>query len=623
MDEKKNAELDALAGKLKTGDMSKSELFGQLSALYDVTPDPELENGPAEPSESGETSDQKRERIEALLDNFKASLDAEGDLFGEEGGLGGGGSAADAGIDPDSIQLSSQRVLKQLRDTMNADADFGEGEVSDALYGDDGAVRTGDESGAGSSRRFGATGPVPFSSNGPRSRDARIKELETVMMQNQQKACTFKPEIKPLPNMYVQRDVARTPLVDRLYAWQSRKKRARSMKKLIKRKQEREECTFKPRLNPNSKNLSSGARRDIRNVSLRSQARAKVVEREIRRQVEQETVESCTFKPKINEMSRVLANRGRDLDQYYAHRGDASARVLSEIMRECTFKPKIKGVRKGMQAANLYLETAAHERLSQPVRRYTNEEAWPAEYGEDVGARARASSTKKSKRPSVSSPSFLRRSKAHLERKKSTVQQHLQREAMELYRPRLNKKSVKMVKQSFLTRLKKDQARRKRKESQLKEQAALEVQSLPFRPAINTISKNLRARTFDEMSEGDVALKNSKIELARMYARKKELDGVTFKPERKTRNKKWDARANSTLRIASEPHNYVERIQQKMQRKTMKLERKRSQLEEWELQDCTFAPDTKELPDFVRRIADSVKAAKAGKPKEQPRPGWR
>lgn len=633
--EEKNESIDNLVDKMKTGDISKTELFSQLSQLYDVSSEPSSEADPvvSTPEPSFETSAEKKKKIENLLENFRATLDEdELGLMDNQQPPENVASSPGKGLDVDSIQMSTERVLKTLKESMNTEFNinpYAEDEVFDQAveagrYHEQSAPYESTSKMAASGMKFGRRGGRNLrNSFGPRSRQARIRQLEAIMQANEKKECTFRPEIKKLPNMYVQRDNSKTPIVERLHAWQNRVKASKGLKQAQKNEEELGTCTFKPRLNETSKLLSSSARQDIRNVSLRSQARAKLVEREIRRQAEQSHLEECTFKPKINTNSKQMVKRNKSLQAYNNRSKKNEARVLEDVMKECTFTPQINKVKKSMQAATLYLEMHPFERLSQPQQKYHNDEVWPEDNGTIPSVSASKTNSPRKIKYSVSSPSFLERSKKHLERKRKTVERHLAKENQELYKPRLNKKSVKIIKSNFFDRLERESRKRSMKKTVRDQIKADPGDECTFKPQINIMSQNLKGRSFTEMSEGDVAIKTSRLELARMYARQKELSGVTFKPERKTKNNYWDTMAQSTLKVATEPHNYTERVSQMQARKDSHLRRKQLEREEEELSSCTFRPETKEAPDFVKRIATSMKTMKNSRSSDLGKPGWK
>mmetsp|Transcript_25117 Transcript_25117/g.40578 ORF Transcript_25117/g.40578 Transcript_25117/m.40578 type:complete len:653 (+) Transcript_25117:165-2123(+) len=651
--ETKNTSIDNLVGKLKTGGISKTELFSQLSALYEVDTGRGEEEEPTNAAsmspkqeDNKYNSSEKRKKIEDLLENFKMSLDndddenEEQDPVGEMSRMAAVGGGAEEELDVDGIQQSTERVLKNLKESMNSEFNFNP-------YAEDETYSNVEHQESVESRfRYQNNAAAQELANipyyerlyrpqyGPRSREVRIKQLEAIMLSNEKKECSFKPEIKKMPGLHDNRDGGRMAIVERLYAWESKKKKNKKKKGIERVKKELDSCSFKPELNKTSLMLSSCARQDIRNVSLRSQARAKLVEREIRKQQEAEFYEECTFHPVINRNSRDMVSRNRSLQSYSQRSKKNEQRVLEAAMRECTFMPKTNPVKKSMQAANLYLEMTPFERLSQPAQKYANNEMWPDEYGqypdEERPGRAREHSRISlvttgisPKNISAPSPSFLERSRQHLERKQRTVEKLLAQEQERLYKPKLNKKSVKMARGKFYDRLGKDVTKRTLSQT-LREKAKDEVsRECTFSPQINIMSKNLKPRSRKEMSEGDVALRSSKLELARMYARKQELSNVTFKPQRHTKNRFWDNYAKSRIKCTSEPHSYTERVMEMEARKQEHLERKKAELEERELGMCTFRPETKDAPEFVKRIADSMKASKKNQKKKKIKPDWK
>jgi len=587
-------------------------------------PPPEVQDSTSSdaPTEELEGTE-KQKRLEDLLENFRASMGPiDSELFdvGKEDAEETEPPATHD-LDVDGIQQSTERVLKNLKESMNSEFNF------NPYLEDDTYSKNDNEKLMESKHRYQeATLKKPKvtrdpsrlyqGSSGPRSREARIKQLKSIMLANEKKSCSFKPEIKKLPGMYVQRDSQRLSLVDRLYAWDSRVRQSKEYQATEKKKQETGQCTFKPQLNKTSKLLTSNERQDLRNVSLRSQARAKVVEREIRRQQEQEHLKHCTFQPTINKASKQMVSRNRSLQSYSQRSKRNEQRVLEEAMKDCTFTPQINKVKKHMQAANLYLEMTPFERLSQPCQRYSNDETWH----DEGGGHETFSLVTASKKKAPLSPGFLKRTEEHIQRKKKTVERHLEKERQEFHRPRLNKKSVKIVQGTFFERMKQAKQRR---ESTTRLQEGPDDAECTFSPRINIMSQNLKGRSAKEMSEGDYALKASKLELARMYQRKQELSDVTFRPERKTKNHYWDSMSESTLKISSEPHNFTERVAEMQARKEEKLRRRQVELEESELDKCTFKPKTKQAPEFVKRIAESVKAVKKNQKKKKKKAEWR
>ena len=316
-------------------------------------------------------------------------------------------------------------------------------------------------------------------------------------------------------------------------------------------------------------------------------------------------------------------------------------RVLQDAMRECTFTPKTNKVKKSMKAANLYLQMEAFERLSQPLhdnqsqnhggegnfdQSHDGSESY-GEYGygyEGQIDRYQISEPLDVDNIKPSSPSFLKRWEESQKKKQQTVKKLLEQEKRQYYKPKLNKKSIKLVKEDFYSRL----ARSQQKSQTLRENLERRYmgKEYTFKPKINIMSKNLKGRTVKDMSEGDVALKTSKLELARMYARKHELGDVTFKPTRHTKDKYWDSIAQSKLKIASEPHLYADRVLEMRAKHEDFVKTAQLQKSQVDMAECTFEPEIHDTPEFIKRIAATMRATKGscytdGKPKG--RPGWR
>ncbi len=77
-----------------------------------------------------------------------------------------------------------------------------------------------------------------------------------------------------------------------------------------------------------------------------------------------------------------------------------------------------------------------------------------------------------------------------------------------------------------------------------------------FKPQILSTSKQLKRRSWSEMSTGDQLRKDVLQEVAKQKAWQDEVQGITFKP-RITKVKGVEGK----LKIASEPETYLERIQ--------------------------------------------------------------
>mmetsp|Transcript_37208 Transcript_37208/g.59768 ORF Transcript_37208/g.59768 Transcript_37208/m.59768 type:complete len:252 (+) Transcript_37208:157-912(+) len=248
--ETKNTSIDNLVGKLKTGGISKTELFSQLSALYEVDTGRGEEEEPTNAAsmspkqeDNKYNSSEKRKKIEDLLENFKMSLDndddenEEQDPVGEMSRMAAVGGGAEEELDVDGIQQSTERVLKNLKESMNSEFNFNP-------YAEDETYSNVEHQESVESRfRYQNNAAAQELANipyyerlyrpqyGPRSREVRIKQLEAIMLSNEKKECSFKPEIKKMPGLHDNRDGGRMAIVERLYAWESKKKKNKKKKK--------------------------------------------------------------------------------------------------------------------------------------------------------------------------------------------------------------------------------------------------------------------------------------------------------------------------------------------------------------------------------------------------------
>eukprot|EP00954_Amorphochlora_amoebiformis_P030154 1394233-Amorphochlora_amoeboformis.AAC.1 len=304
----------------------------------------------------------------------------------------------------------------------------------------------------------------------------------------------------------------------------------------------------------------------------------------------------------------------RSIQSFNPHNRRKEQRLLLEAMKDCTFTPKTNGIKPDMQAAAVYLDMSPFERLSQPTRTYSNSGLWPDKKGTKAGGKSKMSQ------------GFYERNMQHLERKKIHRERMLQLEKQKMGNPKLNKVSVSLTGgSSFMDRLEKDSTRRSQERLRREEQQAKLSANCTFTPKINIMSQNLKGRSVAEMSEGDTAMKTTKLELARMYARKQELSTVTFRPKRKTKNNFWDNRAQSTIKqLNSDPTKYTEMLSKMREKKKEKIRRHEKEKQDAELEQCTFKPKVHEPPEYVKStLANRSLSRRKREPPAQEKPSWR
>eukprot|EP00762_Andalucia_godoyi_P001871 ANDGO_06008.mRNA.1 hypothetical protein H257_02968 len=91
------------------------------------------------------------------------------------------------------------------------------------------------------------------------------------------------------------------PFHERLRLWQVQKDRQRDQRHRDVQQQELEGCTFRPRINPNSQSLLQEKRDHGENIAMQMSSRKSRIQEEIRRQEEEEFRKSCTFRPHLVE----------------------------------------------------------------------------------------------------------------------------------------------------------------------------------------------------------------------------------------------------------------------------------------------------------------------------------
>ena len=144
-----------------------------------------------------------------------------------------------------------------------------------------------------------------------------------------------------------------------------------------------------------------------------------------------------------------------------------------------------------------------------------------------------------------------------------------------------------------------------------------------FQPELSSRGNHMRSRSIYEMSRGDLHRKETNQRILRLKTEQEELKNLTFQP---AINQNKNIR--SSLQLLDNPGGFLERYTLEQQQ----YEIERNKILEGkaldELKDCTFVPQTKECPSYIKRIARSlsvVKAAKVNEGKENysEKPQWK
>jgi hypothetical protein len=221
---------------------------------------------------------------------------------------------------------------------------------------------------------------------------------------------------------------------------------------------------------------------------------------------------------------------------------------------------------------------------------------------------------------------FLQRQETHERRRREHLERRLADEEGTLGRPRICKRSVELVEQrsdaSFLERLRESTERRRRRQAEVTTSDAAEC---TFHPRISPLAQRLRARTPSELCDGEMLKKETRLNQMRLALTREELREATFRPQLSAHA----VAASGTLRLNEDPAGYVERLRARVEKEQAL---RRELLEAKEAEDgkeCTFRPQIRQAPDFVKRIAASTRqlkaqiSAAAAEAAPAPRPAWR
>jgi hypothetical protein len=168
--------------------------------------------------------------------------------------------------------------------------------------------------------------------------------------QNLNNEFTFKPNVKPLPDFYRSSKQSDLSFYDRVIRWQLDKEFENFKKKKEEDQSKLSDCTFQPRINRNSQIAMAELRgtsqqvedlheRLYRNNDMLLEQRAKLLERELRRERREEQLE-CTFQPHLS----TDQNRFTDVvPRYYRnnYRPKTSPETTSSSNKQLTFSPAV------------------------------------------------------------------------------------------------------------------------------------------------------------------------------------------------------------------------------------------------------------------------------------------
>ena len=487
-------------------------------------------------------------------------------------------------------------------------------------------------------RRSADDSGIGFKSN---SRSNRIAQTEAAIRQEMFKDCTFRPKIKTLPRSYVQKQDD-SVFYDRVTRWQKEKEQNASQRQSMTESSNVVECTFAPKINRNSlkavkeirgDNKEDTANRLYKNHELSILQRSKYIEEELNRERVLE-IEECTFNPNIS-----ISNTERFAQVRAKVSANPKIRKVEPSLRpdtkECTFTPVVKGVGKHMNSAQVYVSSNVVDRLTRPL--VQAEQTMGMSMNDTVGgpvmdmasfmgalnssgvssasvrAAQRNGDSEGDSPPSKvldkkSLENFLgRQEQCAIRREKNLFD--VKTAATSKFQPKLCKKSAELIdrhpKGSFLERVERDVLRRADHEIRT---AVVPDESCTFQPSITQKSEKLRARTVYEMSRGDLIKREANNRIMRTRSDEEELKEMTFTP---SITKK--AKAINQISLAKDTAKFLEMAKEKAEKKEAQRQLALQDRDKKEFDLCTFTPETRDCPAYVRRIAKSMAVVRASK----------
>eukprot|EP00605_Chrysophyceae_sp_TOSAG23-4_P002523 GSChrysophyteH1.ASY1.ANO1.2788.1 assembled CDS len=462
---------------------------------------------------------------------------------------------------------------------------------------------------------------------------------------------TTRPKIKVVPPSF-------GDFYNRVTRWQKEKTNAATHRKHIQDESNLESCTFHPKINKNSLRAlreirggvtkSDAADRLYKNHELSILQRSKYIEEELAREKTLE-VEECTFQPDTSASNTEKFRQVRCKVTAVAkkHQYDPTSHPDA---KKCTFTPKVKGVAPHMNSAQVYVSSNVVDRLTRPlvqnseadsemknsdgpildmasfmgalnqsgatsasaqVRGKTMDMSQTLSSKDKEGAQTRKVLDKKGLQNFLGrqEQSAIRREK-NLDKSKQTVENSFQ--------PQLCKKSLELTnrnnKGDFLERVERDVLRRADHEIRA---AVIPDEACTFNPSITQKSLKMRPRTVYEMSRGDQMKRVTANRMMRLRSDQEELQEMTFKPEI---TKKAKSGAGQKVSLAHDTAKFLEKERERAQLKEAKRLAILEKREQDEVDQCTFAPATKDCPAYVRRIAKSMAVVRSTRTQVQNEP---
>lgn len=442
--------------------------------------------------------------------------------------------------------------------------------------------------------------------------------------------------------------------------WERQK--ARRAQELRKRREEEEEaaCSFRPGAPQGSGASGSLSRGVARNRSAYKEAADRLSHPKPlvprvsmdavlwKEQRDEEVMRECTFQPDLSKSSKsfrsscakpavstmqhtgeedgsvggapVPATPPRPHPEWTGRRGTVAAQ--QHAMAEATFAPQTLNVPARMVNAQAYLRDDVFSRLS-----FTG--ADPPGVADSCGPPSNSPSLQRSySSGSIVNSSlqhFLERQEVH-EAQRQRHMTYLERQTAPTLQPEIGDRSRRLAE------------RRRHQEvtgvapsvrCEPKSTEELQERKCTFRPKLTQLAKERSYRGLEMLAFGDGERRREKIAKQKQEFEKQEVQGL-FAPKVKTYNG-----VGSRLRLVNESDSLLERMTDDRERELTRVRLKNQIREKNEQAEYTHAPKVLgDAPKFVRRMAESYRAAREAREKEhelqaqfdfapEQRPTWR
>eukprot|EP01041_Mallomonas_annulata_P010060 gene10060-20960_t len=475
------------------------------------------------------------------------------------------------------------------------------------------------------------------------ARMRRIAQVEAEVVEDMYGNCTFKPHLNPLPDMYNNHNDENIPFYDRVMRWQREKILENERRKISVVEDEDEDCTFHPIINRNSQRAIRDSRNNgitevverlYKNSEQSYIQKSKFIEDEIRKERQNEDLE-CTFKPRLSTKH----------NQFYATKARYDLkpqRPTEEPLppSDCTFIPHIKGVAPHMVSAQMYISTDVVERLTRPMLPPPSPDeslkAFDSSFRSmNTGSGGSGSGGRQNKHfgsgdggnnssderitdktvRDMSFQEFIARQAQTQFRREANIKEGEKKIKVEIVKaiPKSQEILDQHTRGDFFERLSSDKARKKL-DTENQSKGFIDP-NCTFQPELSEKIKKMRSRSVYELSRGDMLKKETNQRMRRLRNEQEELSHLTFTPAISKLAKDLN---KSHLKLHDDPDGFLERhILECREKEELRLRHLHNQ-ELRESEDCTFKPETKDCPAYIRRIAKSLSVVKANRPVAKP-----